>query len=522
MEAPAAEHSQNAGDNAPHGSSKRPRSKTLCIAVEGCCHGRLADVYDAVEKRGKQSGRAVDVLLICGDFQAVRNPQDLACMAVPDKYKEMGNFYKYYTGELKAPMLTIVIGGNHEASNYMQELFYGGWLAPNIYYLGQASVVRIGGLRLAGLSGIFNERHYMQDWKRLERPPYTPNSMRSIYHVRPLDIAQLSMLTGRLDIFLSHDWPSGIAHYGNVRGLLARKKFLQREVMENKLGSPPSAMLLHRLRPHRWFAAHMHVMFSAHVRHEDSPQDPAFSHQQQQQQQQGVATEDSAGADVGEEDQMEGEKIVLRKKQNRPASASIDAQSTRASTTEFLALDKCLPGRKYLQVVEVEVPNESNTISEANEPVSLEYDPEWLGILELTQPFLAAPSDQVPTWDALEKLVSAKRTELTAKWSQTNLRIEPSWFEKTVPTYDPARDRNFRRARAPRQQGNPQTDRFLAKLGLEHRWPVTIPCGEHASSNDGTKVAPEASASIGGLVEPSSALPAAVAPVDDNEIDIDM
>lgn len=32
------------------------------------------------------------------------------------------SFYKYYSGEKKAPVLTIFIGGNHEASNYMWEL----------------------------------------------------------------------------------------------------------------------------------------------------------------------------------------------------------------------------------------------------------------------------------------------------------------------------------------------------------------------------------------------------------------
>ena len=61
---------------------------------------------------------------------------DLQCMAVPDKFKEMGTFYKYYSGELKAPILTFVIGGNHEASNHLQELPFGGWLCPNIYFLG--------------------------------------------------------------------------------------------------------------------------------------------------------------------------------------------------------------------------------------------------------------------------------------------------------------------------------------------------------------------------------------------------
>ena len=43
-------------------------------------------------------------------------------MAVPPKYREMGTFYKYYSGEKKAPILTLFIGGNHEASNHLWEL----------------------------------------------------------------------------------------------------------------------------------------------------------------------------------------------------------------------------------------------------------------------------------------------------------------------------------------------------------------------------------------------------------------
>jgi len=44
---------------------------------------------------------------------------------------------RYYSGEKTASVLTIFIGGNHEASNYLQELPYGGWVAPKIYYLGE-------------------------------------------------------------------------------------------------------------------------------------------------------------------------------------------------------------------------------------------------------------------------------------------------------------------------------------------------------------------------------------------------
>jgi lariat debranching enzyme len=68
--------------------------------------------------------------------------------------------YRYYSGEKKAPILTIFIGGNHEASNYLQELAYGGWVAPNIYYLGYAGVIDVDGIRIAGISGIFRDNHF--------------------------------------------------------------------------------------------------------------------------------------------------------------------------------------------------------------------------------------------------------------------------------------------------------------------------------------------------------------------------
>lgn len=47
-------------------------------------------------------------------------------------------FDRYYSEEISAPILTIFIGGNHEASNYLQELPYGGWVAPNIWYMGKS------------------------------------------------------------------------------------------------------------------------------------------------------------------------------------------------------------------------------------------------------------------------------------------------------------------------------------------------------------------------------------------------
>ncbi len=70
----------------------------------------------------------------------------------------------------------MFVGGDHEASNHLTELcaarltraqvnatalrFHGGWVAPNIYYMGFSGVLRFGGLRIAGLTGIFKGFDY--------------------------------------------------------------------------------------------------------------------------------------------------------------------------------------------------------------------------------------------------------------------------------------------------------------------------------------------------------------------------
>ena len=64
------------------------------VAVEGCCHGELDKIYETVQHLEQSNNITIDLLLICGDFQAVRNREDLECMAVPQKYQQLNTFYK--------------------------------------------------------------------------------------------------------------------------------------------------------------------------------------------------------------------------------------------------------------------------------------------------------------------------------------------------------------------------------------------------------------------------------------------
>ena len=118
-------------------------------------------------------------------------------MECPPKYRQMGQFHRFYEKQVRAPILTIFVGGNHEASNYLRDLYYGGWVADNIYYLGASGMVNIAKydaegkisakMRVGGISGIFKHydfaKGYYEEW------PYINdhNGLRSIYHVREFD-----------------------------------------------------------------------------------------------------------------------------------------------------------------------------------------------------------------------------------------------------------------------------------------------------------------------------------------------
>ncbi|KAK2585305.1 hypothetical protein KPH14_009989 [Odynerus spinipes] len=369
------------------------------IAVEGCAHGELEIIYDTIQEIEKVDRKKIDLLICCGDFQSTRNLCDLKCMAVPDKYKDMCTFYKYYSGEKIAPLLTIFIGGNHEASNYLQELPYGGWVAPNIYYLGYANVITVGGIRIAGISGIYKSHDWMQGHH--EKPPYTKSTIRSVYHIRNLEIFRLKQISGNIDIFLSHDWPSGVTKYGDENKLLKGKPYFKTDIENNTLGSPANMELLKHHYPSYWFSAHLHCKFAALIPEKDGPR-----------------------------------------------------------VTKFLALDKCLPKRKFLQIVELK--------HNQNLPLTLNYDLEWLTVLYLTNHLLSVKTGihYMPGQGGNGRWIYTPTTEEkenVLKRFNYDLQV-PMNFAQTVKPYDPElMDQN----ETPKLIINNQTTQFCNTLGID-------------------------------------------------------
>lgn len=360
------------------------------IAVEGCAHGELDKIYSSIVDYEKRSNNKIDLLLICGDFQSIRCPADLDTLACPDKYKRMGDFRKYYTGAAKAYVPTIFIGGNHEASGYLWELYHGGWVAPDIYFLGHANSIIVNGIRICGISGIYAGYDY--DLGYFEKQPFNQTNCRSVYHMRSLNVFKFKLITDCVDIMLSHDWPSNIWNFGNKNALLSSKPFFEQDMISGKLGNPALKEILDDIMPDYWFAAHLHTKFAAVYPHENS-----------------------------------------RK-------------------TKFLSLDKCLPKRDFLQIIQIDTPIDD---TELNKKLKLEYDPKWIAILRCCSDLFSQEKSklELPNISVFKEKVA--------------LELNALLFEN----HDFSIPENFQPTASPREEinkiySNSQTEDFCKKFKL--------------------------------------------------------
>jgi len=121
--------------------------------------------------------------------------------------------------------LTLFIGGNHEASNLLRDLYYGGYVAENIYFLGCSGVVNVvkgdHSLRISGVSGIEKEHDSMRGY--FEEYPYVheKRNLTSMYHIREYEVAKLSSLSTPVDFVMSHEWPTVATFHPSYVQILA-------------------------------------------------------------------------------------------------------------------------------------------------------------------------------------------------------------------------------------------------------------------------------------------------------------
>lgn len=130
--------------------------------------------------------------------------------------------------------------------------------------------------------------------------------------------------------------------------------------------------------------------------------------------------------------------------------------------TKFLALDKCLPKRKFLQIVEIK---HDDTL-----PIKLSYDLEWLTILFLTNHLLSVKQGlhYMPGPAGNSRWIytpSTEEKENVLKKFHSNLLI-PENFKPTVEPYKPELSET-QNQRSTKLQINPQTTELCNTLGID-------------------------------------------------------
>ncbi|KAI0192316.1 lariat debranching enzyme [Xylaria flabelliformis] len=509
--------------------SKMFETDGVRVAIEGCGHGTIDAIYASVAKASKARGwDGVDLLIIGGDFQAVRNAADLSVMSVPAKYRQLGDFPQYYNGKKKAPYLTIFIAGNHEASSYLWELYYGGWVAPNIYYLGAANVLRFGPIRIAGMSGIWKGFDYRKPHH--ERLPFSQDDIKSFYHVREIDVRKLLLLREQVDVGLSHDWPRAIEKYGDASALYKMKPHFRKESIDGVLGNPAAEYVMDRLRPAYWFSAHMHCKFTAIKKYQPPGAEPAQAETNAEERpaltsepEQATGNPDEIDLD-DEDDEAPAEDthdteatssvsqpvpsgVTDELRAQLPASFAAPAPEQRGpklnpgqpipasitnTTTRFLSLDKCLPGRKFIQLCALSPVNASQSTRHLPSPsrksssplrkspspsrkrrYTLHYDAEWLAITRVFAQHLTIGDPSAATAPDLgeeeyTRLIDVERAWVDEHVVRARKLAVPENFEITAPPHQHGMPESV--PNQPDEYTNPQTTAFCELVGVPNLW----------------------------------------------------
>ena len=149
---------------------------------------------------------------------------------------------------------------------------------------------------------------------------------------------------------LTHDWPLRIYKMpGSREYLIGKRPSFKQDIDRDELGSPMHELLLNKLRPKHWFSAHMHLRFETRYVH------------------------------------------YRRSNNSHLTNPKSTKSNNQPEATHFLALDKCVVRRPYIEIVNVK--------SDEFDIRGLEYDLEWLAILRYTDEYVSTqerPSNLPP------------------------------------------------------------------------------------------------------------------------------
>ncbi|MBZ8181892.1 metallophosphoesterase [Oscillatoria salina] len=229
-------------------------SSDIFFAAVGDVHGEMYAMLRLLQAWESRTQQQLAFVLQVGDFEPHRNEADLATMAAPSRYRKLGDFPDFYSGKTVFPWQVYFIGGNHEPYGFLDLTPEGGKIADNCYYLGRVGSVELAGLKIVGVSGIYQEDLFTQC-----RPSIAKISSRSRKKLISFTEAEISqaMEMQSADILLLHEWAQGIIAPEDEE-TIARSLPPSRS---DGIGNEYAKILIDLLQPQLVLCGHMHLSY---------------------------------------------------------------------------------------------------------------------------------------------------------------------------------------------------------------------------------------------------------------------
>lgn len=241
---------------APAAESSR---RSIHFAAVGDVHGSVHAMVRLLSGWEATSGCSLSFVLQVGDFEPIRHEKDLDTMSVPSKYRKIGDFPDYYSGRAVFPWPVYFIGGNHEPYGLLDALPDGGDVAENCIYLGRAGMMDVEGLRVVGLSGIFDPDEFERARPRVEDIHRRPNGDYTWF--RKDDVNRAADY-GKADVLVVHDWPERVIDPADSAEFYRQRRSPRYDLVGNEY----ARMLMEVLEPRLVVCGHLHKRYRNRVR----------------------------------------------------------------------------------------------------------------------------------------------------------------------------------------------------------------------------------------------------------------
>lgn len=227
----------------------------IFFAVVGDVHGYMYKMICLLQQWENNFGQKLDFVLQVGDFEPHRHEADLATMDAPKKYRKLGDFPDFYQQKRIFPWPIWFIGGNHEPYGFLDTIPSGTEITHYCYYLGRVGSVVLAGLKIVGVSGIYQEEKFLVDRPKVSQ--INNYSNKEYIAFTEAEIIQ-ALEYKSTDILLLHDWPANIINAKDAQEFEQQRRS---QGYYDLVGNEYARMLVDELKPKLVVCGHLHKSY---------------------------------------------------------------------------------------------------------------------------------------------------------------------------------------------------------------------------------------------------------------------